>query len=815
MAEWRSAYHAMRHGPLAVWRRRMVIFALLLSAWGIACGDSGVKSDRDGSKRAGAFRTVPAEGATSVPVGIWPEIEFDRQEVADAATDPALRCDGQSYGPKIFRGLPRRLIVQPSLRLPEGQTCEVTWEQGGKQHSFSFETWSLEDRGLQESATRVIYRKLDPDEIAPIPDDFWTRRDESSPTGLRLDLPVAVRRDVREVLLGLQPELASLDGWSPVAPIVLELSGLVDAATLPRTAAESMDPVANLALVDIEPESPEYGQRWPFETVLRRDRTMVGLDEHSLWVLPARPLRPGGHYALLIRRGVSDPAGRSMMPPSLLTPILKRRPVPKTGLRDGLAKQLAPALRVAESELTIPWTRDDLVFALTFTVGTLNGIDRDPKALREDVEALSGPRLLIDWLEPETDPERPLMAVVEGRFKVPRWRGEGEAALRRDATGRPIARGYRFLNFRLALPWRADGSPAPVLIYQHGNPGNAETEIGAPLQDPFLEAGFAVIGFTDLWNRGISEDKASDRRTVITSQVLALTESVRERAVVPDDWIVTLGEQIALVAALRERSKIDVLPLGLPDGVPDLDDEAPLVYEGISQGAIHGQALLAYAPEIRAASLVAGGARLVELPLHQAPDTMVAALPFLFGDFLPIDLWVTMSLFQAAIDRQDSHLHALQGRLVRDGDEPVSNLSARRAPSVLLTAGVEDGFVPNRLTRSLAWSLGPLAWVGGPAMSAVGLPAASAPLRGNLSDGSTGAYVELVPSGLSEPAAPGCRPESLPLPLELLEEGHFCAQLAGESIRRRVTFLRSALGDAPPLVMDPFAGGGGAESGGQ
>ncbi len=281
----------------------------------------------------------------------------------------------------------------------------------------------------------------------------------------------------------------------------------------------------------------------------------------------------------------------------------------------------------------------------------------------------------------------------------------------------------------------------------------------------------------------------------------------------PDDWIVTLGEQLALVAALRERASIDVLPLGLPDGAPDLDEEAPLVYEGISQGAIHGQALLSYAPEIRAASLVAGGARLVELPLHQAADTMVAALPFLFGDFSPMDLWVTMSLFQAAIDRQDGHLHALHGQNERLGNVTSPNLAElaplgppRQGPSVLLTAGLSDGYVPNRVTRSLAWVLGPLPWIGGMPGNGVGLPIATAPLRGNLADGATGAYIELVPSGLARPAAPGCRPESLPIPLEMLQEGHFCAQLAEESIRRRVTFLRSAIDEAPPLVIDPFAG---------
>jgi hypothetical protein len=101
--------------------------------------------------------------------------------------------------------------------------------------------------------------------------------------------------------------------------------------------------------------------------------------------------------------------------------------------------------------------------------------------------------------------------------------------------------------------------------------------------------------------------------------------------------------------------------------------------------------------------------------------------------------------------------------------------------------------------------MGPLAWIDPPDEAALLLPRAKPPLRGNLADGATGAYVEIVPYGSSLPAAPGCRPEALPLPEDVLREGHFCAQLAEESVRRRVHFLRSAVDDAPPTVIDPFA----------
>lgn len=580
---------------------------------------------------------------------------------------------------------------------------------------------------------------------------------------------------------------------------MLPISDRIDGRSIPRTVAASLDPTSTIALVDIDPKSPERGGRLPFETVLRKDRTSIGLDDHVVWILPARPLRPGGRYALLIRRGVATKVGRSMVEPVQLRPILARHGALDSVVQAHLAALLAPVIEVAETALAIPWTQDDLVFALRFTVRSLAELERDPRALLAAVRALPGPRVEIERIEAVRDPGRPLAARVHGHFAVPVWRERRARAVARDAEGLPRVVGRDALRFVLAVPARASRTPAPILVYQHGNPGSAQEEIGSRRQDAYLEAGFAVVGFTDLWNRGRAPSGA-DRRDVIVQQVAALADSVRRGGVVPDDWLVTLGEQLALVEALPELASLDVLPLSAPDGRPELDPSLPIVYEGVSQGAIHGQALVAWSDRIRAASLVVGGARLAELALHQAASSMVRALPFLFGDFRPIDLWVTLALFQTAIDRQDAHLHAL--RLSREFGSPPGSLPR---PSLLVTAGLGDGYVPNRASRSLAWSLGPLPWIDEPEGAGPLLPRATAPLRGNLPDGTTGAYVEVVPYGSTRAAAPGCLPAVLPLPEDVLREGHFCAQLADESVRRRVRFLRSAVDDAPPTVIDPFA----------
>ncbi|MEZ4332602.1 MAG: hypothetical protein R3F35_12645 [Myxococcota bacterium] len=762
---------------------------------------------------AARIEVAPPDGATQVAVGVWPELRVEPAEAAAAIGGIDFVCGDEAIATRVHRLPAGRIVVQPERRLPAETACRLAWSRPDRRESTGFKTFRASE--APGRSLYVLYRRANPGEVAPIPDDYWTVADPASATGLRLDLPVALRSDLSEVVEGLRAELARADGWSPIGPIVLSMSERIDTRTLPRTVEASLDPTSTVALVDVDPTSPERGRRFPFEAILRKDRTAIGLEDHVLWVLPARPLRPGGRYALLVRRGVATRAGRAMVEPAQLRRILAGRGGSTSGAQADLAVQLEPAIAVAGSALAIPWTRDDLVFALSFTVRSLAELERDPLALLDAVRALPGPRIAIERVEVVRDPERPLAALVHGHFATPVWRERRRKAVSRDAAGLPRVVGRDALRFVLALPRQTLQQRATLLVYQHGNPGSAREEIGGRRQDPYLEAGFAIIGFTDLWNRG-KTPAGLDRREIIVSQVGALADAVRRERVVPDDWLVTLGEQLALLEALPELGTLDVLPPSRPDGIAEIDATGPFVYEGVSQGAIHGQALVAYSDRIRAASLVAGGARLAELALHQAAGSMVKALPYLFGDFRPIDLWVTLALFQTAIDRQDPHLHAMRlsrgGAPIGAGPGVASRFAGSRStiphPSLLLTAGQGDGYVPNRASRSLAWVLGPLAWIDPPADASLWLPTAEAPLRGNLGDGTTGAYLEVVPYGSADPGAPGCRPEALPLPEDLLREGHFCAQLAEESVRRRVRFLRSAVDDAPPVVIDPFAAEG-------
>ncbi len=136
-----------------------------------------------------------------------------------------------------------------------------------------------------------------------------TVADASTATGLRVAVPLPVGpTDLQEIFGGLLPETNALDGFSPLAHFVVELSDAPDATTLPQSPAESLDPFATVGLFDVTPDSPTYGQRIPFRLQPRTDTSVAGVVAHTLLIFPSIPLTPERRYGLIVtRRLLVDP----------------------------------------------------------------------------------------------------------------------------------------------------------------------------------------------------------------------------------------------------------------------------------------------------------------------------------------------------------------------------------------------------------------------------------------------------------------------------------------------------------------------------
>jgi len=365
----------------------------------------------------------------------------------------------------------------------------------------------------------------------------------------------------------------------------------------------------------------------------------------------------------------------------------------------------------------------------------------------------------------------------------------------RDVGGAPLQTLIKALPFTLALPAAALAGPVPIVMYQHGNPGSSEAEVPSAARRSLAGEGFAVIGFTDTLNRELSAG-ITDRDQAILAQVAPVLQGILAHAKVPDFWAETRAEQLAFLRLMDGLGGLDVLPLGAPDGVADLDPTLPRGYLGISEGANNGPGIVPYAPEIRAAALVAGGARLGEVLMYQSADLFLTVLGAAFPSLTPTELWTGVSLFQHIYDGQDAHNHA---RFIYRA--PVSAGGTTRKASLLLIEGLNDTLVPNHATDSLAWGLLPLPHLSPVQRAVPFLDVVSGPLTANVDAETTAGFFQYVPTGVPgiDPT-PGC---AVLVPSSA-SEGHYCAQGAAESFRQRAVFFKSAL-TGVPTIIDPFA----------
>jgi hypothetical protein len=754
-----------------------------------------LRTKRSHSRRfvapAGAPRFLaarPRHGRIDVPTGEWIELVFAASPSADVLRSLELSCDRQVLGRVVHRIGLGRIAIDPDGQLPHAGLCRVSWRGDRGPRRIAFTTVEA------GTSPQVLYDRRHGRGTVPFPDDYWTRVDASSATGLRVRLPRVRDESTLRIIEALRADVDDLDGWSPIAHLVIELSQPLAPRFLPRTSRQSLEPMASIALLDLDPTSPHYGRRVPFRAEIHNGETSGAHTSHTLLIFPSIPLSPGGRYGLVMSRRVRGSNGQSISPsPSMaaaLAPRERGQGVPVARMR----ALLAPVLAASEQKLFPPIRRDDMALALRFTVRSLNDLPGDLLAAREQIFAGPAPRIRIDRIETSLDAESPLAAAIYGHWTAPDWMS-GSNWLR-DEHGQPQRTGEREVPFALALPRQAESGPVPIVIYQHGNPGSAEQEVTSPARDHLLRAGFAVVGFTDLLNRELALG-SDEPRIAVAKQVLHLLVATLTNGRVPDYWLQTNAEQLAFLRALEPLAALDWLPVGAPDGVAELDLSAPIGYVGVSEGANLAPALLAYAPEIRAAVLISGGARLTEMMIHQQSATLLEDLPLFLRGVRPADVWAALALFQTAFDRQDGHNHA---RFMQR--DPLRVAGTTRRASVLMIAGLGDRLVPAHATDSLAWQLGNLPVLGTRLWRAPFLRATDGPVQANLGPETTGAYLRVAPMGLpGVPPTPGCVPPAVDALTAL--EGHFCAQVAEESRRGRANFLLSAQSGGAPIVEAP------------
>jgi hypothetical protein len=238
------------------------------------------------------------------------------------------------------------------------------------------------------------------------------------------------------------------------------------------------------------------------------------------------------------------------------------------------------------------------------------------------------------------------------------------------------------------------------------------------------------------------------------------------------------ADQLQLVRLIETLSTLDVLPIGAPDGVPDLDTSR-IFYIGQSFGSVLASTTLAVAPEIKAACLNVGGDGLLSI-LRES-----GTFRLLLKGLLPSNL----------TDGDQARFIAASQAIVDPGDPlnfaPFVSLRAGPgvsgwAPRHLLLQEVSgDLVVPNLSSELLARGLGLAQET--PLVEAIGgIPQLPAPISGNLGGDTTAVFSQFDRMNGGKTAEHG----------ELI--------FSPEARSQYVRFFQGAAARQTPVVIDPY-----------
>jgi predicted esterase len=468
-------------------------------------------------------------------------------------------------------------------------------------------------------------------------------------------------------------------GFGNNSPIYISFDGPIDTSLLPDPLT-SLSGASPLALVDIDPRSPSWGERFPLQW--RFDELETQYKPSNLLAvapLPGFPLRPDTTYALVVTTDIASPnlAFQEAAWEGELASAFD-------GLEDALLPLGLERERVAIA--TVFTTQDPIQEMATIT-----------RFLRDNIE-------IPDLSQPVTSLNPFLFG---SRFDV--WRADyagpmfqhGERPYKAEggdfafgAGGTPLIAEWDQMRLAISTPTTID-PPAggyPVVIYQHGTGGDyltfadqsAELEVATLL----AEAGMVGLGI----DQPLHGSRGTPDTDVDTDTFNYLNPS-SARALFRQGAI----DAMYLAHAIASHDTVFTTPNG--DEIP-LDRDR-ILFMGHSQGGLTGALALPFmGDEVHAAVLSgAGGGLAITVTERADPFDIASLLTVLLG----FDEGETISEFHPAVG-------VLQ--LLVEVTDPINyapywfdqpgDWTGHQPASVLMTSGLLDAQTPHRSAEALA-----------------------------------------------------------------------------------------------------------------
>ena len=527
--------------------------------------------------------------------------------------------------------------------------------------------------------------------LLPFPDDYYTVRDPSTPTGRRVNLKTAAMpANVDGKHIDARPYNLN-DGFSPGQPIVLKVPGLNSAAALDRTGAVPINHIGRFR----DPQQPivvidaETGRRWPIWAEIDSNATKPGnvaLEIHPAWNLVA------GHRYIVALRRLKTASGETIQAPAAFRYYRDRIPSDQQRINQRRAqfKSIFQTLNAAGIR------RQGLYLAWDFSVASDRNIAARMLRIRNDAFAKLGDTKLADRIVQGSSPAFNITDVtnftpaqnariareVEGTFTVPCYLAPNCAPGGRfqlDGSGLPTRHGDWTANFDCIIPRSAvAGAPARPSLYGHGLFGSAG-EVASSGQAELANTYNFVLCATD--EIGMSSNDIPN-----TIGMLNDLSSFPELA---DRLQQGLLNELFLGRAMIHQNGFSSAPAFHVNGTmstPSVINRSQLYYDGNSQGGIMGGALTAVSPDFTRAALGVPAMRYsLLLPRSVDFDSFAAVLYPNYPNELARPLM--LSLIQMLWDRGEPN-----GYAHRMTDQPLPDTPPHK---ILLNVAFGDHQVTN------------------------------------------------------------------------------------------------------------------------
>lgn len=501
-----------------------------------------------------------------------------------------------------------------------------------------------------------------------------------------------------------------VSGFSPAASGFLRFTAPIDPSSLPKDPPASLLETASVQLLDVDPSSPERGQR---KLVSLRYQREAGVywPENTLSFMPTLgfPLRPATQYAIVVTKAARSAEGAPLARARALDEVLG---LAEAGAVTGeIRERWRPAMEEIDKAGIV---REEIVHLSVFTT---NDPTAELMAVRDHLHA-SYEAPSFDDSKWTVSAKNTLHTVYEGEYGPTPDYQQGRVPFAKSAdgggfefrNGEPVVQRDFSLRFVLSVPNPSNcpmpASGYPIVLHAHGTGGDYQSHLRSGVFDDLSAHCIASMGIDQIFHGNRPGAPSPGPNKAQAEQLLFFNFENPHAAR-------TNARQAAIDEIQRARlfteSKAEI-PANVTNDMAIRFDPERVMFYGHSQGGLNGPLYLAVDDSARGSVLSGSGSMISVSLLEKTEPIDISKL--VKGFFLALDkdeqhevdpFHPAMSLAQTIVDTADP-IHYVS-RIVREPREGFPPKSIYQTEGVN-PDGTGDSFTPPTCIRVQAVATG-------------------------------------------------------------------------------------------------------------